>query len=133
MDEQESRTVRAPASRASPGARAGRAHDMQRARRRRRWTLLALLFPAIFFAVVAFGVASMFYGRMSIFRPAPSSSDAAQGISLADNLRYGSAKTAALRSQAIAAAAAPYGLAMHAGASSYPPARTGLLRYAGPS
>jgi len=131
MDEQESRTVRAPAARASPEARPGPAHDMLRARRRRRWALLALLFPAIFFAVVAFGVASMFYGRMSIFRPAPAGSDAALGISLADNLRYGSAKTAALRSEAIAAAAAPYGLAMQAGASPAP--RTGLLRHAGPS
>jgi hypothetical protein len=91
-----------------------------------------LLFPAFFFAVVALGVASMFYGRMAIFRPAPARGDAAQGTSLlVHNLRNGSAKTAALRSQAIAAAAAPYGPAVHAGASS--PARTGLLRYAGPS
>jgi hypothetical protein len=90
-----------------------------------------LLFPAFFFAVVALGVASMFYGRMAIFRPAPARGDAAQGTSLAHNLRNASAKTAALRSLAIAAAAAPYGPAVHAGASS--PARTGLLRYAGPS
>jgi hypothetical protein len=92
-----------------------------------------LLFPAFFFAVVALGVASMFYGRMAIFRPAPARGDAAQGTSIAHNLRNGSAKTGALRSQAIAAAAAPCGLALHAGASSPSPARTGLLRYADPS
>ena len=91
-----------------------------------------MLFPAIFFAVVALGVASMFYGRMSIFRPAPARSDAAQAAPLAENLRYGSSKVAALRSQETEAAGAPCDLALHADAPLHAPPRTGLLHYAGP-
>jgi hypothetical protein len=38
---------------------------------RGRWlTLCALAFPLIFLAVVATGLYSMMYGRMSLFRPA---------------------------------------------------------------
>ena len=39
------------------------------ARRRRNWAIWALLFPLIFTAVIAIGLAAMFYRHMEIFRP----------------------------------------------------------------
>jgi hypothetical protein len=40
-----------------------------RGRRERLIVLSALLFPALFLAVVAVGIVSMKYGRLSLFRP----------------------------------------------------------------
>ena len=40
--------------------------------RRRLLTLSALLVPLIFFVVVAIGIASMLFGRLSLFRPGKS-------------------------------------------------------------
>ena len=38
--------------------------------RRRRWTLLAVLFPLFFFLVIALGLAAMYFRHMEFFRPA---------------------------------------------------------------
>ena len=48
------------------GARPRRA---ARPRRRWRWALLGLLFPLLFFVVIAIGVAAMAFRHMEIFRP----------------------------------------------------------------
>ncbi len=49
-----------------------RAHSaaQRREARRRRWTILALLFPLFFFLVIAFGLATMYFRQMEFFRPA---------------------------------------------------------------
>jgi len=40
-----------------------------RERRRRNWTILAILFPLVFFLVIAIGLAAMYFKRMEFFRP----------------------------------------------------------------
>ena len=56
---------------AGPNAPAETAAACRRRRRRRRWALLAILFPLFFLAVIALGVAAMYYHRMEFFRPPP--------------------------------------------------------------
>lgn len=48
------------------GARLPRA---SRPRRKWRWAVLGLLFPLLFFLVIAVGVAAMAFRHMEIFRP----------------------------------------------------------------
>jgi len=40
-----------------------------RERRRRRWAVLAVLFPLFFLMVIGVGVAAMYYRRMEFFKP----------------------------------------------------------------
>jgi len=54
---------------------AGDADALRSAARRRRVALVALLFPLLFFVVIAIGLIAMKHGRdgMEFFKPAPSS------------------------------------------------------------
>jgi hypothetical protein len=58
------------ASSGRPRPRAGRRPDRTpRARRLRRWAILAVLFPVFFLVVIGIGVAAMYYRRMEFFKP----------------------------------------------------------------
>ena len=55
-----------PARRRAPAAQTPR----RREARRRRWTVLAVLFPLFFFVVIALGLVAMYFRHMEFFKPA---------------------------------------------------------------
>jgi hypothetical protein len=60
-------TTRTGNSAADP--RTESAGDARRTRRRRRWAIVAVLFPLFFLMVILLGLAAMYYRHMEFFRP----------------------------------------------------------------